>query len=299
MLIKLIGLGKMGFNLALNMKDNGIDVIGYDITEAALTKANENDIQTSKDLNGLISNEDRNVVWVMLPAGNITNNTIMELSKILRKNDIVIDGGNSNYKDSLRNAQILKEKEINFFDVGTSGGVNGARNGASLMVGGPKFIYNNLLGDELFLKISAKGGCLYTGEAGSGHYLKMIHNSMLYGFMQTLGEGFELLEKSDFNYNLEDVALSLSKSSVIRCWLLELLADAFSKDSDLSKIRDVVSSSKTTLNTIESAFELDVPIPIISTSLIMRLRSEQDESFSAKVIASLRDEVGGHKPKSK
>lgn len=299
MLIKLIGLGKMGFNLALNMKDNGIDVVGYDITEAALSKANENDIQTSKDLNDLISNKDRNIVWVMLPAGNITNNTITELSKILNKNDIVIDGGNSNYKDSLQNAQILEEKEIYFFDVGTSGGVNGARNGASLMVGGPEDIYNNLLGDELFLKISAEGGCLYTGEAGSGHYLKMIHNSMLYGFMQTLGEGFELLEKSDFNYNLEEVSLSLSKSSVIRCWLLELLANAFSKDADLSKIKDVVSSSKTTLNTIESAFELDVPIPIISTSLMMRLRSEQDESFSAKVIASLRDEVGGHKPKSK
>ena len=299
MLIKLIGLGKMGFNLALNMKDNGIEVVGYDITEAALSKANENDIQTTRDLNGLISKKDRNIVWVMLPAGNITNNTVIKLSKILNKNDIVIDGGNSNYKDSLKNAQVLKDNDIYFFDVGTSGGVNGARNGASLMVGGPEGLYNDFLRNELFLKISAEGGCLYTGDAGSGHYLKMIHNSMLYGFMQTLGEGFELLEKSNFNYNLEEVALSLSKSSVIRCWLLELLANAFSKDSDLSKIKDVVSSSKTTLNTIGSAYELNVPIPIISTSLMMRLRSEQEESFSTKVIASLRDEVGGHKPKAK
>lgn len=296
MLVKLVGLGKMGFNLALNMKDNGINVEGYDITESALQKARENDIQVYDELGDLISKNERNIVWVMLPAGEITNKTIIKLSEILNEDDIVIDGGNSNYKDSLINAKVLSEKKVYFFDVGTSGGVNGARNGASLMVGGPEDIYYELLGKELFLKISAEGGCLYTGCAGSGHYLKMIHNSMLYGFMQTLGEGFELLEKSDFNYDLKDVSLSLSKSSVIRCWLLELLANAFSKDSDLSKIKDVVSSSGTTLNTIESAFELNVPIPIISTSLMMRLRTKQNESFSAKVIASLRDEVGGHKP---
>ena len=152
---------------------------------------------------------------------------------------------------------------------------------------------------EMLESIATTNGCLYTGKTGSGHYLKMIHNAMLYGYMQTLGEGFELLEKSEFDYDLEHVADSLSKSSVIRGWLLELAANAFRKDPDLEKIKGVVGASKTTGWTIESACELGVPIPIISTSLMMRLRSKQDDSFSAKVIASLRDEVGGHKAQSK
>ena len=183
-------------------------------------------------------------------------------------------------------------------DIGTSGGVYGARHGASFMCGGDPEVFKNDL-QEMLESIATTNGCLYTGKTGSGHYLKMIHNAMLYGYMQTLGEGFELLEKSEFDYDLEHVADSLSKSSVIRGWLLELAANAFRKDPDLEKIKGVVGASKTTGWTIESACELGVPIPIISTSLMMRLRSKQDDSFSAKVIASLRDEVGGHKAQSK
>ena len=298
MKLKMVGLGKMGLNLALNMKEHGVDVEGFDVNEEARQKAESENIKTYASLEDVASKDEKNVIWVMLPAGKITNSVLHQLVELCNANDIVIDGGNSDHRDSLKTAQLMEEKEIYFFDIGTSGGVYGARHGASFMCGGDPDVFKNEL-QEMLESIATTNGCLYTGKTGSGHYLKMIHNAMLYGYMQTLGEGFELLEKSEFDYDLQNVADSLSKSSVIRGWLLELAADAFKKDPDLSKIKGVVGASKTTGWTIESACELGVPIPVISTSLMMRLRSKQDDSFSAKVIASLRDEVGGHKAQSK
>lgn len=298
MKLKMVGLGKMGLNLALNMKEHGVDVEGFDVNEEARQKAESENIKTYASLEDVASKDEKNVIWVMLPAGKITNSVLHQLVELCKVNDIVIDGGNSDHRDSLKTAQLMEEKGIYFFDIGTSGGVYGARHGASFMCGGDPDVFKNEL-QEMLESIATTNGCLYTGKTGSGHYLKMIHNAMLYGYMQTLGEGFELLEKSEFDYDLQNVADSLSKSSVIRGWLLELAADAFKKDPDLSKIKGVVGASKTTGWTIESACELGVPIPVISTSLMMRLRSKQDDSFSAKVIASLRDEVGGHKAQSK
>ena len=298
MKLKMVGLGKMGLNLALNMKEHGVDVEGFDVNEEARKKAESENIKTYASLEDVASKDEKNVIWVMLPAGKITNSVLHQLVELCNANDIVIDGGNSDHRDSLKTAQLMEEKGIYFFDIGTSGGVYGARHGASFMCGGNPDVFKNEL-QEMLESIATTNGCLYTGKTGSGHYLKMIHNAMLYGYMQTLGEGFELLEKSEFDYDLQNVADSLSKSSVIRGWLLELAADAFKKDPDLSKIKGVVGASKTTGWTIESACELGVPIPVISTSLMMRLRSKQDDSFSAKVIASLRDEVGGHKAQSK
>lgn len=298
MKLKMVGLGKMGLNLALNMKEHGVDVEGFDVNEEARKKAESENIKTYASLEDAVSKDEKNVIWVMLPAGKITNSVLNQLVELCKANDIVIDGGNSDHRDSLKTAHLMEEKGIYFFDIGTSGGVYGARHGASFMCGGDPDVFKNEL-QEMLESIATTNGCLYTGKTGSGHYLKMIHNAMLYGYMQTLGEGFELLEKSEFDYNLQNVADSLSKSSVIRGWLLELAADAFKKDPDLSKIKGVVGASKTTGWTIESACELGVPIPVISTSLMMRLRSKQDDSFSAKVIASLRDEVGGHKAQSK
>lgn len=298
MKLKMVGLGKMGLNLALNMKEHGVDVEGFDVNEEARQKAESENIKTYASLEDVASKDEKNVIWVMLPAGKITNSVLHQLVELCNVNDIVIDGGNSDHRDSLKTAQLMEEKGIYFFDIGTSGGVYGARHGASFMCGGNPDVFKNEL-QEMLESIATTNGCLYTGKTGSGHYLKMIHNAMLYGYMQTLGEGFELLEKSEFDYDLQNVADSLSKSSVIRGWLLELAADAFKKDPDLSKIKGVVGASKTTGWTIESACELGVPIPVISTSLMMRLRSKQDDSFSAKVIASLRDEVGGHKAQSK
>lgn len=298
MKLKMVGLGKMGLNLALNMKEHGVDVEGFDVNEEARKKAESENIKTYASLEDAVSKDEKNVIWVMLPAGKITNSVLNQLVELCKANDIVIDGGNSDHRDSLKTAHLMEEKGIYFFDIGTSGGVYGARHGASFMCGGDPDVFKNEL-QEMLENIATTNGCLYTGKTGSGHYLKMIHNAMLYGYMQTLGEGFELLEKSEFDYDLQNVADSLSKSSVIRGWLLELAADAFKKDPDLSKIKGVVGASKTTGWTIESACELGVPIPVISTSLMMRLRSKQDDSFSAKVIASLRDEVGGHKAQSK
>lgn len=298
MKLKMVGLGKMGLNLALNMKEHGVDVEGFDVNEEARQKAESENIKTYASLEDVASKDEKNVIWVMLPAGKITNSVLHQLVELCNANDIVIDGGNSDHRDSLKTAQLMEKKGIYFFDIGTSGGVYGARHGASFMCGGDPDVFKNEL-QEMLESIATTNGCLYTGKTGSGHYLKMIHNAMLYGYMQTLGEGFELLEKSEFDYDLQNVADSLSKSSVIRGWLLELAADAFKKDPDLSKIKGVVGASKTTGWTIESACELGVPIPVISTSLMMRLRSKQDDSFSAKVIASLRDEVGGHKAQSK
>ena len=298
MKLKMVGLGKMGLNLALNMKEHGVDVEGFDVNEEARKKAESENIKTYASLEDAVSKDEKNVIWVMLPAGKITNSVLNQLVELCKANDIVIDGGNSDHRDSLKSAHLMEEKVIYFFDIGTSGGVYGARHGASFMCGGDPDVFKKEL-QEMLESIATTNGCLYTGKTGSGHYLKMIHNAMLYGYMQTLGEGFELLEKSEFDYDLQNVADSLSKSSVIRGWLLELAADAFKKDPDLSKIKGVVGASKTTGWTIESACELGVPIPVISTSLMMRLRSKQDDSFSAKVIASLRDEVGGHKAQSK
>lgn len=298
MKVKIIGLGRMGMNLALNMKDHNIEVEGYDVNESTREQAIQNNIKTYNSLNELIDLNEKNILWVMLPAGKITNCVLEDLVSLCNKGDIVIDGGNSDWRDSLKMAKLMEEKGVYFFDIGTSGGVHGARHGASFMCGGNAEVFEESLKD-LLNRISTTNGCLYTGKTGSGHYLKMIHNAMLYGYMQTLGEGFELLERSGFNYNLQEVAESLSKSSVIRGWLLELCANAFSKDPHLDDIQGIIGASKTTVWTIESACELGVPIPVITESLIMRLRSKQNDSFSAKVIASLRDEVGGHKAKQK
>ena len=298
MKLKMVGMGKMGLNLALNMRDHEVEVEGFDVSEEARSKAEAENIKTYASLEEMVSEDEKDVIWVMLPAGRITNSVLCEVSQLCKEGDIVIDGGNSDHRDSLKTAEQMEEKGIYFFDIGTSGGVYGARHGASFMCGGDPEVFKNDL-QEMLESIATTNGCLYTGKTGSGHYLKMIHNAMLYGYMQTLGEGFELLEKSEFDYDLEKVADSLSKSSVIRGSLLELAANAFRKAPDLEKIKGVVGASKTTGWTIESACELGVPIPVISTSLMMRLRSKQNDSFSAKVIASLRDEVGGHKAQAK
>lgn len=292
MRIKLIGLGKMGYNLALNMKDNNIDVYATDVVDSILEKAKADGINTTKKIDALL-NDTQNIVWVMLPAGKITNQVLDELKTIAHNGDIIIDGGNSDYVDSLRHAKEFDELGISFMDVGTSGGVEGARVGASFSIGGSEDSFKQLE-RELFEKIAAPQGYIYTGRSGSGHYSKMVHNGILYGYMQTLGEGFELLEASEFDYNLEQIAGAWSKSAVIRGWLLELAQSAFSKDAKLDSIKGEVKASDEARRTLNAAISYGVPAPSIALALMMRLNSVQEESFSAKVIASLRNEVGAH-----
>lgn len=284
----------MGYNLALNMRDNGFDITGYDIVPELREKLEKDGVATISDLEAMKEYKEKKIVWVMLPDGKITDSVLDKIKDIANPGDIVIDGGNSDYQMSVKHNEDFNAKNIGFMDMGTSGGVDGARNGASFMVGGTKEDFAYV--EPLLKGVSAEGGVLFAGETGSGHYAKMIHNAILYGMMQTIAEGFELLHASQFSYNLEELARSWSKSAVVRGWLMELTAQAFAGNNDLDGVTGIVSASKDAHRTLNSSFELNVPVPVISLSLMMRQRSQQEESFAGKVITSLRKEVGGHKP---
>lgn len=291
--IGLIGLGKMGFPLALNMQRNGHQVLAYDLDASNRQRAAEAGIAITSSLPSvaLHLNEPR-AIWVMVPAGEATEKVIAELAKVLAAGDTVIDGGNSHFKDSMRRHELLAQKGIHFLDCGTSGGVSGALNGACTMVGGEREAYEPLA--KLFEDISVPGGHLYTGPPGSGHFVKMVHNGIEYGMMQAIAEGFEILAKSPFGLNLRAVAGVWNHGSVIRSWLMELTESAFAKDARLEGIRGVMHASGEGKWTVETAIDMGVPAPVIALSLIMRQRSQQEDSFAGKVVAALRNEFGGH-----
>lgn len=291
--IGLIGLGKMGLNLAKNMRDHQIEVVAFDLFAEARQAATKAQIKTVTDLQSLVKGLTQpRIVWSMLPAGKPTDDTIKELSELLDEDDVVIDGGNSFYQYSIRHAEILKERGIHFFDVGTSGGKAGARQNGNFMIGGPQAIFARI--EPLFKAIAAEDGYLYTGKAGSGHYLKMVHNGIEYGMMQAIGEGFEVLSESQFDYDNEAVAKVWNHGSVVRSWLMELAQDAFSKDANLDEIKGVMHSSGEGAWTVQEALRLRVPTPVISSALMMRYRSEKDDTMTGKVVAALRNEFGGH-----
>ena len=293
MQIGMIGLGKMGLNLMMNLRDNGVNVMGYDVNPAMRQTAIDCGLTIYEDLNVFANSfTDRKIIWVMVPAGKITDSVIHQLSHLCIAGDIIIDGGNSFYQDSVRHANQLKEKGIYFLDCGTSGGTSGARNGACLMVGGDEEAFN-VLKDTLYA-ISVENGCLYAGKSGSGHYLKMVHNGIEYGMMQAIGEGFEVLEASEFDYDFEKVARVWNNGSVIRSWLVELMEMSFRNDPKLEMITGASDSSGEAQWTVEQALQLKVPTPVISLSLMMRYRSKQNDTFAGKVVSALRNAFGGH-----
>lgn len=294
MKIGLIGLGKMGYNLALNMSEHGFEVKAFDLSQEAVKKAAESEgIDGFASIEALVNAlEKPRVFWMMVPAGDPTEQTLNNLLSLLDEGDIVLDGGNSRYTDSVRRYQLCKDKGVSFIDVGTSGGMSGARNGACVMVGGDERSFSYL--EPLFKAISVSDGYLYTGKAGSGHFLKMVHNGVEYGMMQSLAEGFEVLQKSEFSYDNQAVAKVWNHGSVIRSWLVELLEDAFSKDGDLEKLSGVMASSGEGKWTLETALDMQVPTPVIALSLLMRYRSLENDTFAGKVVAALRNEFGGH-----
>ncbi|EST12161.1 phosphogluconate dehydrogenase (NAD(+)-dependent, decarboxylating) [Sporolactobacillus laevolacticus] len=294
MKIGLIGLGKMGYNLALNMSEHGFEVKAFDLSQEAVKKAAESEgIDGFASIEALVNAlEKPRVFWMMVPAGDPTEQTLNNLLSLLDEGDIVLDGGNSRYTDSVRRYQLCKDKGVSFMDVGTSGGMSGARNGACVMVGGDERSFSYL--EPLFKAISVSDGYLYTGKAGSGHFLKMVHNGVEYGMMQSLAEGFEVLQKSEFSYDNQAVAKVWNHGSVIRSWLVELLEDAFSKDGDLEKLSGVMASSGEGKWTLETALDMQVPTPVIALSLLMRYRSLESDTFAGKVVAALRNEFGGH-----
>lgn len=293
MKVGLIGLGRMGFNLALNMRDHGHEVVAYNRSPEKIKEAEKEGIKGAYTIEDLVKKlERRRIIWLMVPAGDPVDEMIEKLVPLLEEHDIIIDGGNSYYKDTLRRYEMLKEKEIDFVDVGTSGGIEGARHGACTMIGAEDEVFKYI--EPLIRDISAENGYLHTGKNGSGHFAKMVHNGIEYGMMQAIGEGFEVLEKSQFDFDLKEVARVWSHGSVIRGWLMELMEKAFEKDPKLSGIKGVMHSSGEGLWTVEEALNLKVPVPVIAQSLFMRYRSEQEDTFSGKVVAALRNEFGGH-----
>ncbi|GAB6117525.1 decarboxylating 6-phosphogluconate dehydrogenase [Thermoanaerobacter brockii subsp. lactiethylicus] len=293
MKVGLIGLGRMGFNLALNMRDHGHEVVVYNRSPEKIKEAEKEGIKGAYTIEDLVKNlERRRIIWLMVPAGDPVDEMIEKLVPLLEEHDIIIDGGNSYYKDTLRRYEMLKEKGIDFVDVGTSGGIEGARHGACTMIGAEDEVFKYI--EPLIRDISAENGYLHTGKNGSGHFAKMVHNGIEYGMMQAIGEGFEVLEKSQFDFDLKEVARVWSHGSVIRGWLMELMEKAFEKDPKLSGIKGVMHSSGEGLWTVEEALNLKVPVPVIAQSLFMRYRSEQEDTFAGKVVAALRNEFGGH-----
>lgn len=292
--IGLIGLGKMGMNLAANLKDHGHIVKGYDVSEEARKKTKQEGIQTFAALDALLESlqGEKRIVWMMLPSGKPTEDTIQVLMEKLEKGDILIEAGNSNYKDSIRRAEMVKQKGIHYLDVGTSGGLSGARHGACLMIGGEEEAYAYV--KTAFMDVAVQDGCLYTGKSGSGHFMKMVHNGIEYGMMQAIGEGFQIMEESDFDYDLEKVAENWNHGSVIRGWLMEIAQEKFSTSPHLENYRGRVDASGEAKWTIETALEMEVPVPVIALSLMMRNRSKEEDSFSGKVVAALRNGFGGH-----
>ncbi|MEH7263123.1 decarboxylating 6-phosphogluconate dehydrogenase, partial [Priestia megaterium] len=287
-------LGKMGYNLSLNLMDNHHEVVAYDVNKEAVEKLSNEGATGAFTVEELVNELPLSpkVVWIMVPAGEVTENVITELKELLSEGDIIIDGGNSNYKESVRRAQDLQEKGIYFFDVGTSGGMEGARNGACTMIGGDAEVFRTI--EPIFNDICVENGFMYAGKSGSGHFLKMVHNGVEYGMMQSIAEGFEVLEKSQFDFDYEAVARVWNNGSVVRSWLMELTENAFSKDPKLDSIKGVMQSSGEGKWTVETALDLQTATPVIALSLMMRYRSLEEDTFTGKVVAALRNEFGGH-----
>lgn len=298
MKIGLIGLGKMGANLAMNFKDHQHEVIGYDLSEAACESIAEKGIQVAKDMDDLIAKLDKpRVLWLMLPCGGPMDSTIDALSEKLAADDIVIDGGNSRYTDSMQHAKICANKQIRFLDCGTSGGVSGARNGACLMVGGDKSAFDVV--KDALADVAVDQGMTYTGKAGSGHFMKMVHNGIEYGMMQAIGEGFQLMKESGFDYDLAEVAKNWNHGSVIHGWLMEIVQSQLEKDPDLADVVGEVDASGEAKWTVETALEKNISMPVTALSLMVRSASKDQEKFSSKMVAVMRNGFGGHNVKKK
>ena len=299
--IGMVGLGKMGANMALRLLQAGHKVVVYDLNESAILEAECSGAIGVRYLDDLAKNlSPQRAVWVMVPSGTPTQDTIQKLSDTLSPGDIIIDGGNSNYKDSIRRGEQLKENGIHFIDVGTSGGVWGLSEGYSLMVGGEEMAVEHIRPVLESLAPAADLGWGHVGPVGSGHFVKMIHNGIEYGLMQAYAEGFEILHaKKEFgdqqhHLDLLQIAEIWRYGSVIRSWLLDLTAKALSEDHALSEIEGWVADSGEGRWTVFEAVDLDVPAPVITQALQARFVSRQDESYAAKILAAMRQQFGGH-----
>jgi len=297
----IIGLGKMGSNMARRLIRNGHQIIGFNLTPDITRELAENEgLQAAFSLEEVIENLPQpRVVWVMVPAGDPTEMTIKSLTSLLDEGDILVDGGNSNYQSSIRHGKTLAEKGISFIDVGTSGGIWGLAEGYSMMIGGEKKAVESI---TPLLKTLAPGedqGWGHVGPIGSGHFAKMIHNGIEYGLMQAYAEGFEILKaKEEFQLDLGQIAEIWRFGSVIRSWLLDLTAQALKENPELDGIKGWVADSGEGRWTVFESIDLDVPAPVITAALQARFVSRQEENFTAKILAAMRNQFGGHAVKS-
>jgi len=294
--IGVIGLGKMGGQIAEKLNAEDFKVYGFD-QDKNISNNEKFSFEVSNNLIDLTNKfKSRKIIWVMVPSGDSTNETIAYLIDLLSDGDVIIDGGNSYYKDSIINSKKCEEKNIEFLDCGTSGGVWGLENGFCLTIGGKKEIYEQIkkLFNSLSTNESPNG--LYVGSAGSGHFVKMIHNGIEYGMMQSIAEGLEILKnKEEFNLKLDEISENWRSGSVIQSWLIDLITGELKKDKKLSNYSSMVSDSGEGRWTIKESIDLSVPIPSIYASISQRFNSKNIDSFSGKILSAMRNAFGGHK----
>ena len=289
MQLGMVGLGRMGGNMAKRLRGDGHEVIGYTRDPA---------VSDVGSLSELVSNLTApRTVWVMIPAGDPTEQTIRELTGLLDKGDLIVDGGNSNFRDSMRRGAELEKQGLLFVDAGTSGGIWGLEIGYCLMVGGSEEAFRRI--QPALETLAPKDGYAHVGPVGAGHFTKMVHNGIEYAMLQAYAEGFEILEASQFELDMHQLAALWNHGSVVRSWLLELAESAFAKDPGLSKVRGYVEDSGEGRWTVFEAINENVPAPAIAASLFARFASRQDDSFAMRMIAALRNEFGGHAVKEK
>lgn len=296
MQLGMIGLGRMGANMTSRLLGGGHELIVYDMSADAVKAAAKAGAVASDSLGDLVGKlAAPRAVWVMVPSGDPTEKTVEALASLLTTGDAIIDGGNSNYKDTMRRGEMLRAKGIDYVDVGTSGGVWGLKEGYSLMIGGEDQAVSRLTPIFETLAPAADRGWGHVGPSGSGHFVKMVHNGIEYGMMQAFAEGFGIMQKKEvFGLDLHQISEIWQHGSVVRSWLLDLTAAALSEDPDLSDIAPFVSDSGEGRWTVAEAIELDVPAPVITHSLITRLRSRDEESYPDRLLAAMRNQFGGH-----
>jgi 6-phosphogluconate dehydrogenase len=295
MQIAIVGLGRMGMNMARRLLKGGHEVVAYNRTSEKTDQIVKEGATGAYALSEVVEKlSPPRVVWIMLPAGSTVDDHISQFREILSQRDIVVDGGNTYYKDDIRRAGFLSKKGIDFMDAGVSGGIWGLEVGYCLMVGGKKEVFNRL--EPIFKTLAPDEGYLHCGDVGAGHFVKMVHNGIEYGMMQAYGEGFEILEASPYapSINHAEIAHLWNQGSVVRSWLLELAEAAFRQNGKLSDIQGVVQDSGEGRWTVEQAIETGVSAPVIAMSLMRRFRSQKRDNFSDKVVAALRREFGGH-----
>lgn len=296
MKIGFVGLGKMGGKMVERLLQKGHEVVAYNLTQKEVDEAVSKGAIGATSLADLVSKlYGRKIVWLMVPAGKPVDQNIADLLPLLKADDIIIDGGNSYWRETVARGQKIKEQGIHYLDCGTSGGVWGLQNGYCLMYGGNKAACD--YAEPIFKSLAPEDGYIYCGESGAGHMVKMVHNGIEYGMMQAYAEGFEIMKNSPYNVDLEKVSRTWMHGSVVRSWLLELIGNALEGNENLDGIKDYVADSGEGRWTVQTAMDFDVPAHVITSSLFTRFESRQESSFAMKLLAAMRNQFGGHEIK--